>query len=96
MPISQKQLEEWCDAEVTRHFLKLVQERLDATFKIRAEAFFPYEPMKTQEAKAHLIGAEGAYQDVIDALIEADFSQLEEPDDEERIRNTPMPGSGAN
>lgn len=95
MPISQKQLEEWCDAEVTLQFLKLVRKKLDATFTQRAGAFFPYEPMKTQEAKSYLLGMESALQDVIDALAEKDFSQIEEIDDDERVRNTPMSRSGA-
>lgn len=93
MPISQKQLEEWCDAEVTRHFLKLVKKKLDTTFKERGEVFFPYEPMKTQEAKSNLLGAEGALQDLIEVIEEKDFTQLEESDDE-RVRNTSEPGSG--
>lgn len=93
MRISQKQLEEWCDAELTQHFLKLVKQKLEATFKQRGEAFFPYEPMKTQEAKSHLLGAEGALQDLIDVIEEKDFTQLEESVDEERVGNTPVSGS---
>lgn len=95
MPISQKQIEDWCESEVTLHFLKLVKKRLDETFRQRSEAFFPYEPMKTQEAKAHLIGAEGAFDELIEVISERDFSQLEEPEDE-RVRNTPLPGPGVN
>lgn len=92
---SPKQVEEWLEGEVTRHFRSLLQAKLDDTFRQRGEVFFPYEPNKTQEGKAMLLGSESALQDILDAMDEKDLSQLEIVD-EERVRNPPEPGSGAN
>lgn len=89
-----KQIEEWCESEGTLFFLHLLKIRLNSTFKQRAEVFFPYEPMKTQEAKAHLIGTESVLDELIEAISQKDLSQLEEPESEERIGDTPLPGSG--
>jgi hypothetical protein len=86
-----KQIEEWCDNEVTRYFLSLLKATLDDTYKRRGEVFYPFEPMRTQEAKAHLIGAEGALQDVIEAIEEKDLSQLE-IESEEPVRNPSVRG----
>lgn len=90
---SPKQVEEWLEAEVTRHFRALLQAKLDDTFRQRGEVFFSYEPMKTQEAKAMLLGAESALQDILDAMDEKDFESLERVD-EERVRNSPESGPG--
>lgn len=79
----QKQIEEWLESEVTRYFLSLIQKKLDYTFKQRGEVFFPFEPMKTQEVKAGLLGAEGELQDVIDAFESKNLSQLYEEEHEQ-------------
>jgi hypothetical protein len=94
MPTSPKpeQVEEWLEGEVTRYLRRLIQSKLDFTFRQRGEIFFPYEPNKTQEGKAMLLGAESALQDLLDAMDEKDLSQLE-TDDEERVRNSPLWGS---
>jgi threonine synthase len=95
MPTSPKpaQIEEWCEAEVTRHFRALVESRLEDLFRQRGEVFFPFEPMKTQEAKAMLLGSESALQDILDALTEKDFQSLERVSDEERVRHSSEFGS---
>jgi hypothetical protein len=91
MRVSPKQVEEWCESEVTQYLLALLKRKLDDTYSHRNGAYFPFEPTKTQEAIAHLIGAEGALQDVIDALEEKDLSQLE-IEDEERVGNPSVRG----
>lgn len=95
MPTSPKppQVEEWLESEVTQYFRGLLQAKLDDTFRQRGEVFFPYEPMKTQEGKAMLLGAESALQDILDAMDEKDFESLEIVD-EERVRHSPVTGSG--
>lgn len=92
MPLKERQLEEWFENEVTRHFLDLLERRLEEVFKARGGVYFPLEPQKTQETKAMLIGEESSLQDVIDVLKEQDFSQLEE--DDEQVGDTSGRGSG--
>jgi hypothetical protein len=92
---SPQQLEEWLEGEVTRFFRALIEQKLDETFRQRSEVFHPFEPHKTQEAKAMLLGAESALQDILDAMNEKDLSQLE-TEDEERVRHPPEPRSGPN
>lgn len=95
MPTSpkQEQIEDWLEGEVARYFRSLLEAKLEFTFQQRAEAFFPYEPHKTQEAKAMLLGAESALQDLLDAMNEKDLSQLEIASDEERVGNPSLRGS---
>lgn len=98
MPTSQnpkpKQVEEWLENEVTLYFRRLLQGQLDHYFACRGEVFHAYEPHKTQEDKARLIGCEAVLQDLLDAMDEKDLEPLEIVD-EERVRNTPLrrPGS---
>lgn len=89
--IQKQQFDEWFDSEVTRHFLGLLHARLDQTFGLRAEVFFPGEPQKTQEGKAHLLGMEAAFGELIEAFEEKDLSVLEEEEqaDVEQIGNSP-------
>jgi hypothetical protein len=76
--LQKQQLDEWFESEVTRHLLGLLHKRLDDTFMMRAETFFPGEAHKTQEQKAMLIGEESAWKDIIEALEEQDLSQIHE------------------
>jgi len=92
MPIKQEQINEWAESEVTLYFLRLLNERLDAVHEQRSSVYYPFEAHKTQEVKAILIGAEGELQDIIDALVEKDLSQLEEVD--EQVGHTPDLGPG--
>ena len=73
----QEQIDEWCDSEVTLHFLALLREQLDDAHERRSDVFFPFEPMKTQEAKSHLLGAEGVWADIIEAIETKDFEGIE-------------------
>jgi hypothetical protein len=81
--LSQEQVEEWCESEVTLHLLSLLKQRLDETYKNRAEVFYPGEPNMTQEVKAHLIGEEGAIGDFIRALEEKDLSEIYEAEEQD-------------
>ena len=94
MPIKQEQIDEWAEGEVTIHFLSILTDRLDATYKQRSETYFPYEAQKTQEVRAVLIGAEGELRDIIDAIVEKNLSQLEVED--EQVGNTPSLRPGVN
>jgi hypothetical protein len=85
--ISQEDFVEWFESPVTQHLVKILKQRLDQTYEIRAGVFCPGEPHKTQEVKAHLLGIEGELADLIEAFDEKDLSQLEEQDSEERVRN---------
>lgn len=76
--LQKHQLDEWFESEVTRHVLSLLRKRLDDTFMMRAETFFPGEAHKTQEQKAMLLGEESAIKDFIEALEEKDLSQIQE------------------
>jgi hypothetical protein len=86
-----EQIEEWCDSEVTRHFLKILKSMLDRVYGQRSEVFFPGEPNKTQESKASLLGMEATLDDLIQAIDEKDLSQLEEEEKvDEQVRHTPI------
>lgn len=80
--LQKQQLDEWFDSEVTRHVLSLLHKRLDDTFMMRAETFFPGEAYKTQEQKAMLLGEESALKDFIEALEEKDLSQIQDEESE--------------
>lgn len=86
-----KQVEEWCENEVTIYLLSLLKANLDDTYKQRGEVFYPFEPMKTQEAKAGLIGSEAVLDALIEAIEQKDLSQLE-IESEERVRNPSVRG----
>lgn len=86
-----KQLEEWLEGQTTRWFLHLLRVQLDVTFNRRAEVFFPGEPNKTQETKAHLIGQEAILQDLIECFETQDFSDLESESDQ-HIRHPSVRG----
>lgn len=87
--LQKQQLDEWFDSEVTRHVLALLHRRLDETFMMRAETFFPGEAHKTQEQKAMLLGEESALKDFIEALEEKDLSQIQDEEtDDEQVRNS--------
>lgn len=93
--LQKQQLDEWFESEVTRHVLVLLHKRLDETFLMRAETFFPGEAHKTQEQKAMLLGEESALKDFIEALEERDLSQIEEEESEdEQVRNSPERRAG--
>ena len=85
--IKQEDFDEWFEGNVTQHFLKILKQRLDQTYEMRAGVYCPGEPFKTQEVKSHLLGIEGELSDIIQAFHEKDLSQLEETDSEERFRN---------
>lgn len=85
-----EQVEEWFDSPVTSYFLSLLKSRLDHTFQLRAEVFFPGEPQKTQEGKATLLGMEDELADLIEAFTEKDLEVLEvEEKVDEQIRHSP-------
>jgi hypothetical protein len=87
--LQKQQLDEWFESEVTRHVLSLLHKRLDETFMMRAETYFPGEAHKTQEQKAMLLGEESAIKDFIEALEEKDLSQIQEEEIEsEQIGNS--------
>lgn len=88
--LQKEQLEEWFESPVTSYFLSLLQSRLDHTYELRAEVFFPGEPQKTQEGKATLLGMEGELGDIIEAFTEKDLELLEvEEKVDEQVRNSP-------
>lgn len=91
----EKDFEEWFDSQVTRHFVKLIEQRLDAVYAMRSDVFFPGEPNRTQEVKAHLLGAEGELGEILEAFKEKDLTQLEEKDLGEQVRNSPVRRQGA-
>jgi len=94
--LQKEQLEEWFESPVTRYLLSLLHSRLDHTFALRAQVFFPGEPHKTQEGKATLLGMEGELGDLIEAFSEKDLSLLEvEEASDEQIGHSPerRPGS---
>lgn len=93
--ITEKDIEEWFESEVTKHFFSLIQERLNTVYQMRAEVFCPGEPYKTQEIKAHLLGAESELADLIDSFTEKDFSNIEEPEVDQQVRNPPRVRPGA-
>ena len=75
--IQPKQIEEWFESPVTQYFHELLQKRLDHTFSLRAEVYFPFEPQKTQESKANLLGMEHELGMLVDAFTEQDLESLE-------------------
>lgn len=94
--ITEKDFEEWFDSPVTKYFAKLLEQRLDAVYGMRADVFCPGEPNRTQEVKAHLLGAESELGQLLDAFTEKDISQLEEKEfDAEQVRNSPVRRPGA-
>ena len=93
--ITEKDIEEWFDSAVTKHFLQLIEQRLDAVYEMRSDVFCPGEPNRTQEVKAHLLGAESELGQILDALREKDLSQLEEKEVAEQVRHTPVRRPGA-
>jgi hypothetical protein len=92
--MQQPQIEEWLEGETTRWFLRVLKERLDATFMRRAEVYYPGEPHRTQEGKAFLLGQEDVLSELIEAFESKQVSELEELD-EEHVGNPSLrrPGS---
>jgi hypothetical protein len=96
--LKQEQIDEWMESLVTVHVLELLKQRLEETYELRASVFFPGEPNRTQETKAHLIGEEGALNDIIRALEEKDLSEIYEAEEQadEQIGHSPERGSRPN
>lgn len=95
--ITEQDLKEWFDSPVTQQFVKTLKNRLDLTYRLRSEVFFPGEPNKTQEAKANLLGCEGELGELVDAFESKNLDMLEvqETDSAEPVRNSPRVRPGA-
>lgn len=74
---SPEQIEEWFESPVTEYFKRLIQRQLDSSFDSRSTAFIPGEPFKTQETISFFLGEEGAWDEVLEAFDQKDFSSLE-------------------
>ncbi len=85
--ITEEDIDEWFESQVTKHFFELIQKRLDTVYEMRSSVFCPGEPHKTQEVKAHLLGAEGELGSLLDAFTEKDLSNIEEPEVDQQVRN---------
>lgn len=93
--ITEQDFEEWFESPVTKHFVSLLEKRIEAVYQMRGDVFFPGEPNRTQELKAHLLGAESELGQLFDAFTEKDLEQLEEKEVEQQVRNSPVRRPGA-
>lgn len=95
--ITEQDLKDWFEGHVTQHFFSLLKSRLELTYRLRSEVFFPGEPNKTQEAKANLLGCEGELGEIVDAFERKtlDILEVQEQDSAEPIRNSPVRRQGA-
>lgn|GEM_PF-4981454 len=95
--ITEQDFKEWFDSPVTRHFVDLLKSRLDLTYRLRSEVFFPGQPNITQETKANLLGREAELSEIVEAFDRKSLETLEiqEQDSAEPVRNSPVRRQGA-
>lgn len=95
--ITEQDFKEWFESPVTNHFVSLLKSRLDLTYRLRSDVFFPGEPNKTQEAKANLLGCEGELSEIVEAFERKtlDILEVQEQDSAEPVRNSPVRRQGA-
>ena len=88
MRISKKQIAEWAESPVNE-FLRIgITSYADELYRSMGDAFCPFDPQRTQEMQASILGAIDAFEDMI-LIFGGDFSFLEldsdqDQDEEER------------
>ena len=86
--ITHEQLQEWTDNPVTTHLKERLVDYLDDLEKVKGPSCYAaYEPQKTQENLAQLVGKGTAITDVLN-LLEGDWMSLStgEDRDEQYLR----------
>lgn len=87
--ITRDQLLEWIENPVTQHLKEVASSYTEDLREVRGpNIYVPYEPQKTQENCAQLVGQETAWNEVLEAL-EGNwliFSEGEESDGHEYFR----------
>ncbi len=83
MKISQEQIQEWTESEVTIALKEHLVDTLNSIRNIKANTYFQGEPYRTQEAMANLIASEVNLMDLIE-ICEGTWNFMEEDSEPER------------
>jgi len=90
-------MEEWLESPITRFVRTMIERRLDTAYHNRGDLYLWGEPVKTQEQRAYLMGAEAELDTIAEFLKTGEMSLLETPeskDEQESVRDNPEGGEG--